>query len=150
MNKTIGIQLVVYSLLLAGLSYLTYHLAPSLAQATLIAGLAGGALCLVWGVRTAMGSRGKAPPILTLIPVSFVLLSQTVVGWSGGSEAMPGHRTAALVTTLLLLLSVGMLMRIAYTGVIFYGHPPNPTKEPEAKPPTTGKPAVQAHAGKRA
>ena len=37
MNKNIGLQLVVYSLLLAGFSYLTHHLAAALARPTLIA-----------------------------------------------------------------------------------------------------------------
>jgi hypothetical protein len=148
MNKTIGLQLVVYSLLLAGLSYLTHHLAPALARPTLIAGLAGGALCLVWGLRAVAGSRGKALPILSLIPVNFVLLSQTVICWSGGGEGMQGRRTAAAVITLLFALSIGMLMRIAYAGVVFDGQPASPTKEGGAKPQTTGKPAAQANASK--
>ena len=150
MNKTIGIQLIVYSLLLAGLSYFTHHTAPTLARPTLITGLAGGALCLIWGFRAMEGSRGKALPILTLIPVSFVLLSQTVTVWSGGSEAVAGRRIAAAVITLLLVLSIAMLMRIAYAGVVFTGQPAGSTKDPFAKPQTTGKPAGQANDSKRA
>jgi len=150
MNKTLGLQLVVYSLLLAGLSYLPHHLAPALARPTLIAGLAGGALCLAWGLRAVAGSRGKALPILTLIPVSFVMLSQTVVSWSGGSEVMPGRRTAAALITVLFALSIAMLMRIAYAGVVVDGQPANPTKDGGARPQTTGKPAAQANAAKRA
>lgn len=142
MNKTIGFQLVVYSLLLAGLSYLTHHLAPALARPTLIAGLVGGALCLVWGLRALAGSRGKALPILTLIPVSFVMLSQTVITWGGGSQEVPGRQTAAAVITLLLVLSIGMLMRIAYAGVLFDVQPASPTTDGAAKPQATGKPAA--------
>ena len=56
MNKSIGIQLIVYSLLLSGLSYLTHHLAPSIARPTLIAGFVGGALCFIWGVRAVLGA----------------------------------------------------------------------------------------------
>lgn len=148
MNKTIGIQLVVYSLLLAGLSYLAYHLAPTLARPTLIAGLSGGALCLVWGLRAVAGSRGKALPILTLVPVSFVLLSQTVMAWTGGSQEMSGQRTTAIVITALFVLSIGMLMRIAYAGAVFDGQPASPTKHGGADPQTTGKPAAQADARK--
>lgn len=150
MNKTIGLQLIVYSLLLAGFSYLTYHLAPTLAQPTLIAGLAGGALCLVWGVRAVRGRTGKALAILTLIPISYVLLSQTVLTWGGGTQQVPGRRTAALVITVLFLLSLGMLMRIAYTGVVFYGRMAEPTKDGVARLQTAGKPAAQAHAVKQA
>jgi len=139
MNKSIGIQLILYSLLLAGLSYLVYHLSPTLAQPTLIAGVVGGTLCLVWGVRAAGGSKGKALPILTLIPVSFVMLSQTVIVWTGGSEVVTGRRAAAVVITVLLALSLGMLMRIAYTGMETYGQPASATKDTGAKSETTGK-----------
>jgi len=142
MNKTIGFQLVVYSLLLAGLSYLTHHLAPALARPTLIAGLVGGVLCLVWGLRALAGGRGKALPILTLIPVNYVLLSQTIMTWAGGSQEVPGRQTAAAVITVLFVLSIGMLMRIACAGVVFEGQAANPTTDGAAKPQTTGKPAA--------
>ncbi len=116
MNKTIGLLLVVYSLLLAGLSYLAYHLAPGPARSTLVTGLVGGALCLVWGVRALARSGGKALPLLTLIPVCFVLLPQTFASWGGGVEV---GRTVGLVTTLLLVLSLAMLVRIAWSGMVF-------------------------------
>jgi hypothetical protein len=121
MNKNIGLQLVIYSLLLAGLGYLTHHLAPALAQPTLIADLAGGALCLVWGLRAVAGSRGKALPLLTLIPASFVLLSQMVTGWLGGGEAVLGRRAAASVITLAFVMSIAMLMQIAHAGEVMDG-----------------------------
>jgi hypothetical protein len=137
MNKTIGLQLVVYSLLLAGLSYLAHHLAPPIARLALIAGLVGAALCIIWGLRAVLGKRGKALPILTLIPISFVMLSQTVISWSGGSQEVPGRQTAAAVITVLFALSIAMLMRIAYAGVVFDGQPASPTKDGGAKPQTT-------------
>jgi hypothetical protein len=129
MNKTIGLQLAVYSLLLAGLSYLTHYLVPSLARPTLIAGLAGGACCLVWSLRALAGRRGKALPILTLIPVNFILLSQTFFAWAGGSQEVAGRQAAAMVITLLFALSMAMLMRIAYAGVMFDGQPDSPMTE---------------------
>ena len=123
MNKTIGLQLAVYSLLLGGLSYLTYHLAPTLARPTLIAGLAGGAFCLLWSLRALAGRRGKALPILTLIPVNFILLSQTFFAWAGGPQEAAGRQSAAMVITLLFVLSMAMLMRVAYAGVVFDHQP---------------------------
>jgi hypothetical protein len=149
MNKAIGFQLVVYGLLLAGLSYLVHHLAPASARPTLITGLAGGALCLVWGVRAIGGSRGKALPLLTLVAVNFVVLSQTVMRWGGGSQEVTGHRTAVALIALLLALSVGMLFRIAYAGAVADAASANPPKEGGAKPQAPVK-APQANAGKRA
>ena len=150
MNKSLGIQLVVYSLLLAGLSYLTHYLAPALARPTLLAGLAGGAFSLVWGLRAIAGNPGKMLPALTLIPIAFVMLSQTVITWAGGGQALPGRRLAATVITVLFVLSVAMLMRIAYAGVVFDGQPANPTKGGQGNAQTSGKPAAEVKAGKRA
>jgi hypothetical protein len=142
MNKTLGLQLVAYGLVLGGLSYLAHHLAPSIARLALIAGLAGGALCLVWGVRTVTGSRGKALPVLTLVPICYVMLSQTVMTWGGGTESVPGQRAAAWVITVLFALSFGMLIRIAYAGVVFEGHPSSAIKEGGTQSKTAGRPAA--------
>jgi peptidoglycan/LPS O-acetylase OafA/YrhL len=145
MNKTIGLQLVVYSLLLAGLSYLTHHLAPTVARPTLVAGLAGGALCLLWGFRAIAGSSGKTLPILTLIPICFVMLSQTVMNW--GEHELPGGKSATAITAILLILSLGMLVRIAYAGVVFGGRLAIPSENRASTPPTPRKPANQAGKG---
>lgn len=145
MNKTVGFQLAACSLLLAGLSYLAYHLAPTAARSTLITGLAGAALCLIWSLRAIAGSRGKALAILTLIPVCFALLPQTFTSWSGASLAMQAGRTVAVLTTLLLVLSVGMLVRIAWAGVVFDVPPGTPAQDGGTKPPTARKPAAEAN-----
>ncbi len=149
MNKTIGLQLVVYSLVLAGLSYFAYELAPAQAQPTLIAGVAGGALCLIWGVWAVAGNERKAPCVLTLIPVNFILMGQTILGWSGGSQGMRDHRAAAIVITLLFALSIGMLVRVAWAGVVLDGQAAGGPKEGGVKSQTTEKPAEQGHGVKR-
>jgi hypothetical protein len=148
MNKTIGLLLVIYSLLLAGLSYLVHHLAAGAARPTLIAGLVGGALCLVWGFRALAGSGGKALPILTLIPVNFALLTQTFMGWAGGSGGLQVGRTVAAVITLLLALSLGMLVRIAWSGMVFDVPAGGATKEEDGQSQPSGqrpKPATLGH-----
>jgi len=143
MNKPIGLFLIVYSLLLGGLSYVVYHLAPSaVGRPTLITGLTGGVLCLVWGIRAVAGGGGKALPILTLIPVSFVLLSQTIMSWSGTGGEFRGGWTAAAVISLLLVLSLAMVVRIAWSGVVFDVAPTGASKDERAKPATTGKQAT--------
>jgi hypothetical protein len=133
MNKSLGIQLIVYGLLLAGLSYLVHLLCPGLAQPTLITGLVGGALSLAWGVRTTTGSHGKTLPILTLIPVNFVLLSQVVLTWTSGGVEVAGRQSAAAAITVLLALSMGMLIRIAYAGQAFDSLPTSGAKATETR-----------------
>lgn len=149
MNKTIGIQLAVYGLLLAGLSFLTYQLAPTVARPTLVAGLAGGVLCLGLGLRALEGRRSKVLPILTLILVNYVMLSQVVMTWGGKSHDVEGGRAAAGVISLLFVLSLAMTVRIAYAGFVFDRHSPNSMKDVEAQSQMTGKPALRADAVKR-
>jgi hypothetical protein len=144
MNKTIGLQLVGYGLLLAGLSYLTHYLAPSLARTTLITGLIGGAFCFVWGLMAMLGKRRKVFSMLTLIPVCYVLLGQAIMTWTGQHADLPGQWTTVLVITVLFALSLAMLMRIAYAGA-FDGQTATPTTDRGAKTTTTGKPAVNAN-----
>jgi hypothetical protein len=147
MNKTVGFLLVVYSLVLAGLSYLIYHLDPGVGRPTLITGLVGGGLCLVWGFRSLAGSGGKALPILTLIPVSFALLSQTFMSWSGGGG---GSRAVAGLITLLLMLSMVMLVRIAWSGEVFDVQPTGQATGRNGQSQSSGQEAAQARAGRRA
>lgn len=127
MNKSLGLQLIVYGLLLAGLSFLTHHLCPGLSRPVLIVGLVGGPLCCAWGLRGILGNTGKALPVLTLIPVSFVMLSQAVITWTGRQE-LAGRQAAATVIALLFVLSMAMLMRVAYAGVTFGSAPAKPCR----------------------
>lgn len=68
MNKSIGLQLIAYSLLLAGLGTFAHRLAPALGQTMLFTGLAGGGLCLVWGVGALWESNAKRPNPDELLP----------------------------------------------------------------------------------
>lgn len=138
MNKPIGLLLVGYSLLLSSLSCFAYYIAPEGARPTLVAGVVGGTLCLVWGVRAVAGGGGKALPILTLIPVTYTLLPQTFAGWSKASEGIQGGRMVAAVTTLLLALSLGMVVRIAWSGVVFDVRP-GESCQPAEKAPRSGQ-----------
>jgi hypothetical protein len=131
MNKALGLQLVIYSLLLAGLSYLAHHLVPVLTGATLFVGLVGGGLCLGWGVRAMLGEHGKAPTVLTLVPINFVMFAQAILALGGGSRELAPDRTVAAVTILLLALSIVMLMRVAYAGLSLEGQSPTSTEEGE-------------------
>jgi hypothetical protein len=77
--------------------------------------------------------------VLTLVPVSFVLLSQVVSVWFGGGEAVPGQRAGAAVVAVVFVMSIAMLMRIAYAGVVFDGQQTDPANDGRAKPQMSGK-----------
>ena len=121
MNKTLGIGLASYGALLAALGSVVYLLAPAIGQPTMIAGLAGGALCCWLGLRAARGCAAKTWPVLILIPTTFVLLSQTILAWAGNARGVAGGYGAAVLMTGLLVASLGMLMSIAYAGVLPVG-----------------------------
>ena len=117
-SKSVGTALVGYGVGIAGLGWFIYQMAPGMARPTLIAGVAGGALSVLWGVRWLAGRGRKVWPILTLLPVSFVLLSQTVTAWMGEGEGSgPASGKLAILMTLALAASVAMIMRVAYHGV---------------------------------
>lgn len=116
MNKAIGVQLIGFGAASIGLSCLLYFLARPLAMPTLIAGLAGGTLCIVAGIRAVQGVTQRTLPLLTLIPLTIVLVSQAVMTWGAGSPEIPARGSASALVCLLLGLSYLMLMRVMYVG----------------------------------
>lgn len=145
MNKTTGTLLLTYGLVLAGLSYLTHRLTP--APQMLVAGLLGGLLCVVWGMRAIQGESGKAWAILTLIAVNFVALSQTITGWLG-NPANQEAQAAVVLSTVILLISMGMVIRIAWAGVVFDvpGSSPPQSNTPPSERPLRNNPAYASKA----
>lgn len=123
MDRLVGYHLIAGGLLLAGLGFLAHHFCPSQARTALVAGLVGGGLTVVWGLRALRPGARKAPAVLTLIPLSFVMLSQSVTFWMADAT-VPGHVPGAIVVTLLCLLSVALLLRVGYAGVVFDGDAP--------------------------
>lgn len=137
MNKNVGLTLIVYGLAIGGLGWAIYQMAPALAQPTLIAGLVGGVLSIIWGIQWIRGRGRKVWPLLTLIPVCYVVLGQVVMAWMGETEI-----AVAALLTLGFLLSLGMVMRIAYYGV-FGSAPPGRTENINPRV-TTQSPKSQA------
>lgn len=117
MNKAIGLQLLAFGAVCIGLSCLVFLLAKPLATPTLIMGLAGGTLCLVAGFRASRGITHKSLALLTLVPLTIVLVSQAVMTWGPGTPEIPDRGKAAATVCLLVILSYGMLMRVAYAGL---------------------------------
>lgn len=117
MNKAVSIQLLCYSLLLTGLGLFAYNLAGEQTRPAFYATVAGGVLCAAWAVLAIAGKCFKILPILTLVPVSFVLLSQMVTMWADEARKGPDYRKASIVITVLFVVSIAMLIRVAYSGL---------------------------------
>jgi len=116
MKSSLGFSLLALAVVYVGLSFLIQNLYPEIARTTFITGLVGGGLSALWGLLALLGLRSRAWAILTLVATSFVFLSQMVTAWM---EA--GRPLAATIITVMLLLSLGMIMFLAYTGQITDG-----------------------------
>jgi len=141
MNKAVSIQLICYSPLLAGLGLFVYKLAGEATRPTLYAAVAGGVVCAAWAVLAIAGKCSKILPVLTLVPVSFVLLAQMVTMWADEARKGPDYRKASIVITVLFVVSIAMLIRVAYSGLNIaqgnvgaggHGAPRGPTNPPSA------------------
>lgn len=118
MSKKMAGVIMAYGAVLAALGLAVGSVAPELAKITSITGIAGGGLCVLWGLVALAGHKRRAWTVLTLIAVLVVVLSQTVQAWMASTDKS-GSVAGALLLTLMLLLTVGMLMYVLHGE-----HPP--------------------------
>ncbi len=114
MSKKMAGILIAYGMLLAGLGFVLHQIAPVFGKITFIAGLAGGGLCLLWGIAALAGLKGRAWAVLTAIAVALVMLSQTVPAWMSSPVAGSGVFLVRLLVTVMMILTVGMLMYLLH------------------------------------
>jgi hypothetical protein len=114
MSKKMAIVIAAYGVVLAAISFFIQQAAPALANVIFITGIAGGGLCVLWGIVAIAGHKRRAWAVLTLIAVAFVVLSQVVQAWSVSTDETSTSLTDRLVLTFMLLMTVGMLMYILH------------------------------------
>jgi len=105
---------MAYGLLLAAIGFVIQQINPALTKVTLIAGLVGGGLSVLWGIVGLTGHKRRSWAVLTLIGIAFVLLSQVVNTWIPSPNETSGGLAGSLMLTFLLLLTVGMLMYLLH------------------------------------
>lgn len=110
------IDLVLCGVSLAGLSLLAQHLQPNFPRVTLLTGLVGGGLCILWGVLGGRTARVRAGAMATLAAVACVLVRQAVQSWAASTEDASNGRMVAVLMTVLVAFSVGMLTNLAREG----------------------------------
>jgi hypothetical protein len=116
MNSKIALCVTTHGVALIVLALLIHRVAPEMARVTLITGLAGGALCALWGVLGLLGHRRRVGAVLTLIPVSLVLLPQVVSAWMDRGAGKSESLFASALMTVMLVASVGMLAYLLHAG----------------------------------
>lgn len=127
MSKKMAIVLIVFGAALVGLGFAMRQVVPRHGNTTSLAGLAGGGLCLLWGIAALAGLKGRTWAVLTAIPTALVMLSQTVQVWmplpDGDSMSLPGR----LIATVMTVSTVGLVM------YLFHGERPPEFYEPRRK-----------------
>lgn len=106
--------LVGYGLASAVLVFLLRRVAPSLAEISFMAGLVAGGLSVLWGIVALAGNKRRSWAVLTLIALAFVTLTQVVDAWLAYVREVPGVIAGALVLTLLMLMTTGMLIYLLH------------------------------------
>ena len=110
------IDLVLCGVLLAGLSLLAQHLQPDFPRVSLLTGLVGGGLCVLWGVLGGRTARVRVGAMVTLAAVACVLVRQAVQSWEVSTRGTSNGRMVAALMTVLVVFSVGMLTNLAREG----------------------------------
>lgn len=106
--------LIVYGIVLASLGLVLQNVAPAAGRITFIAGLAGGALCLLWGIATMAGLKGRAWALLSAMATGFVLLSQAVQVWMESSSDGSPSLAVRLLVTAMMALTIAMLIYLLH------------------------------------
>lgn len=115
MNRTqLAFEFIAYGVLLAGLGFLTYRLAPNLGSACLVTGLASGGLSLLWGMLLVFGYQRRWWIVLTLAGTLFVLLWQMITLWLQQRGDEPPSKVPAILATLMFAISIGTMLNLLH------------------------------------
>ena len=114
MSKKMGSIVLSYGVLVAVLAFVLQQVSPNLARVTFIAGLVAGGLSMIWGIVGLAGHKRRTWAMLTLVALAFVLLTQVIDGWSAAAKETTGQLAGALLLTLLMVLTVGMMMYLMH------------------------------------
>jgi hypothetical protein len=101
-----GIDLIAYGFVMAGLGWATTWLAPGLATPAFITGLSALGAGLFWGVFALCGRHHKKGTIVTLAVISCLALSLGVSAWRLLDEENTETRLTVAVTGLMLFFSI--------------------------------------------
>ncbi len=112
MSLEVAADLVVCGVLLAGLSLVAQHVQPDFQRATLFTGLAGGGLCVVWGVLGRRMRAGRWGAMITLVVLACVFGHQAVLSWRSSAEGGSKSRMVMVLMAVLVVFCAGMLANL--------------------------------------
>jgi hypothetical protein len=123
MSKKMASILIAHGVLLAILGFTLQRISPAQAKVAFPTCLVGGALCVLCGF---LGRKSRAWAVMSLIPVTFVLLSEVVSHWISIIDTSSDAVLAALMVTLMMVLPAAMLIYLLHgeRPPEFYKHTP--------------------------
>lgn len=108
----VAADLVLYGVLLIGLSLTAQHMQQAFPRLALVTGVVGGGLCILWGILGRRGARCDLAAIMTLAAVACVLARQAVQFWVTSTEGGSEGRMVAAMMTVLAVLCLGVLANL--------------------------------------
>ena len=112
MKTSLSADLLLYGVMLLGLSMLAHHLSPHGVATTLWVGITGGASSALLGVLGLCGYTVRRWAIAAMAILSIVLLAQAVIGWLAVKAGVEAAKSGALILSLLLVFAVGQLVNL--------------------------------------
>lgn len=116
MKFSLSLDLLVYGVMLLGLSLVGHRLAPEFAGPLLVIGIGGGVLTAGWGVLGLRGICRRVWPIMTLTLIGLLLLVQAVKAWLALKDGAEGLKPVAVIISLLAFLAFGELLNLIQEG----------------------------------
>jgi peptidoglycan/LPS O-acetylase OafA/YrhL len=112
----LALDLVLCGALAAGLPFLARHFQPDLPRRTVVLGLVGGGLCVLWSRLGRLGLFSRVGAMVTLAAVAFLFLFQAVQSWPAASTPESRVRMAATLMVVLAVFCVGTLANLTKEG----------------------------------
>jgi peptidoglycan/LPS O-acetylase OafA/YrhL len=116
MSLEVALDLFLCGALTAGLPFLARHLQPEMPRRTVVLGLVGGGLCVLWSVLGRLGLPSRVAAMATLAAVASVCVFQAVQSWQ--TAAAPGSK-GRIVAALMVVMAascVGTMVSLARDG----------------------------------
>lgn len=107
-----ALDLAVGGALMAGLGCLAHYLRPDAHEATRLAGLVGGGLCVLWGILGRRGVRCHGIAMLTLAAMAGVFLRQALHCRNALTAGVVEDRMVMALLAMLLVFSLGALVTL--------------------------------------
>jgi len=116
MSLEVALDLLLCGALTAGLPFLARHLQPEMPRRTVVLGLVGGGLCVLWSVLGRLGLSSRVAPMITLAAVASVFVFQAVQSWQAAAALESKGRMVAALMAVLSVSCVGTLVSLAQEG----------------------------------